>query len=80
MKKHVKEVGTQDPELKNSPIAWESDEETDTLRQSVPLEPFCVFNGESFSDGTVVKSGDVLLRCRQGLWVPAGSADPVSAG
>ena len=28
------ELGTQSPELKNSPIAWESDEDIETLRSS----------------------------------------------
>jgi hypothetical protein len=62
-----RQVGTQDVDKKNSPIAWEAEE--------VPLEPICYFNGTVFSDGDVIKSGTVLLRCDQGLWVPAGSSE-----
>ena len=72
----MRDLGAQDPESKNSPVVEESDEDVETLRQAVPLQPFCYFNGESFSDGTVVKSGTILLRCSQGLWVHAGPSDP----
>jgi hypothetical protein len=72
----TRDLGAQDPESKNSPVALESDEDTETLRQAVPLEPYYYFNGERFSDGTVVKSGTILLRCSQGLWVQAGPSDP----
>jgi hypothetical protein len=71
-----RDVGTQDADKKNSPIAWEADEDLDVLRQEIPLEPMCYFNGTAFSDGDVIKSGTVLLRCDQGLWVPAGSSEP----
>jgi hypothetical protein len=38
MKHHasITHVGAQDPELKNSPIAEEEDEDTDVIRQQVP--------------------------------------------
>lgn len=72
----IRDVGAQDPESRNSPVALESDEDMETVRQAAPLEPFCFFNGECFSDGTVVKSGTILLRCSQGLWVLAGTSDP----
>lgn len=72
----IRDVGAQDPESKNSPVAEESEEDMETLRQAVPLEPFCYFNGESYPDGTVVKSGTILLRCSEGLWVQAGPSDP----
>jgi hypothetical protein len=71
----IPNLGAQDPELENSPVAWEGDEETETLRQSAPVEPFCRFNGQRFADGTTVKSGTILLRCSQGIWVPAGPSD-----
>jgi hypothetical protein len=60
----IPDVGAQDPELKNSPIALESDE--------VPDEPFCYFNSEAFPNGAVVKSGPMKLRCDLGIWVPIG--------
>jgi hypothetical protein len=64
-------VGTQDPELKNSPVAWEGDEETETLREIVPGEPVCFFNDREFPHGAVVIGNGVRLRCDHGMWVPA---------
>jgi hypothetical protein len=71
-------VGAQDPELKNSPIAGEDDDE------ELDVAPFdegaakavCYFNGETFAAGTVVRSGSLLLRCEFGVWVPIGGSDP----
>lgn len=34
--KYTKDLGAPDPELKNSPIAYENDEETEILRQEIP--------------------------------------------
>ena len=70
------DVGSQDPERRNSPIAAETDEDTEVLRQEVPPEPVCYFNDTAYSDGTIVKSGPGLLRCDKGLWISAGSSDP----
>jgi Protein of unknown function (DUF1496) len=67
------QLGTQDPELKNSPIAWESDEDTEALREEIEDEPVCFFNDRTYSHGTVVSSGSALLRCDHGIWVPAES-------
>ena len=72
------DVGNQDIERKNSPIAWETDEDTEALREEIPLEPICYFNDVAFADGTMVKSGNALLRCDKGIWVPAGSNVPES--
>ena len=73
----AQDVGAQDPELKNSPIANEALEEDPTLRQQVPAEQaFCYFNGETFTDNTIVRSGTTMLRCARGIWVPAGPGDP----
>lgn len=69
------DLGAQDPELKNSPVAWEGDEETESLRESVPGDPACYFNDLPYDHGTIVLSGQVRLRCDRGLWVPAGPAD-----
>jgi len=71
----VVDVGAQDPELKNSPV-WESDEESEALREEGPGEPVCFFNNEAYEHNTVIKSGTVLLRCDHGIWVPAGPSDP----
>lgn len=70
------DVGSQDPELRNSPVAWESDEDSETLRQGIPPEPVCFFNDVAYPDHTVVKSGTVLLRCDKGLWVPTSPSEP----
>lgn len=70
------DLGAQDPELKNSPVAWEGEEDTEALRESIPGEPTCFFNDRPFSHGAVVRSGGALLKCDYGLWVPAGPADP----
>lgn len=71
-------VGSQDPERKNSPIATETDEDTEVLRQEVPPEPVCYFNDKVYSDGTTIRSGSELLRCDKGLWISAGSSDPTN--
>ncbi len=75
MAREPEDVGVQDPELKNSPVAWEQDEETDTLRQSVPGETVCFFNDRAYPHNMIVKSGTVQLRCDRGLWVQAGPSD-----
>lgn len=76
MPNQPRELGSQDPELRNSPIAWEGDEETETLRESIPSEPVCFFNDREYAHGTIVQRSAVRLRCDRGLWIPAGPADP----
>lgn len=73
---NVTQVGAQDPELQNSPIAEEEDEDTDVVRQQVPGEPECFFNGKSYKHGQFVASGTQVLKCSYGVWVESGSADP----
>lgn len=74
--KYTKDLGAPDPELKNSPIAYENDEETEILRQEIPGEPICYFNNQSFPNGTYIKSGNTVLKCVFGIWVEAGPTDP----
>ncbi len=69
------QLGAADPERKTSPVAWEADEDTETLRESVPDEAVCYFNDVGYVHDTVVKSGSALLRCDHGVWLPAGPAD-----
>ena len=69
------QVGDQDPEQKNSPIAVESDDESQLLRQEIPGEDVCFFNGEAFAEGTLVQSGATVLRCDRGIWVPVGNVE-----
>jgi len=69
-------VGSQDPELKNSTIADEDDEELDAATfDEAAAAAVCYFNGESFAPGTVVRSGTSLLRCELGVWVPISQSD-----
>ena len=72
MSTRTQQVGAPDPERKTSPVAWETDEDTETLRESVPDGAVCFFNDGSYRHGTVVESGTILLRCDHGVWVPAG--------
>ena len=74
----VLQVGAQDPELLNSPIAEEVDEDTDVVRQQVPGEPVCYFNGAEYPHGTYVASGTTVLQCSYGVWIESGSADPAN--
>jgi hypothetical protein len=70
-------VGDQDPELKNSPIAVESDDEDMVpLRDEASEDAVCYFNSEAFAHGSIVQSGSLMLRCELGIWVPIGSSDP----
>ena len=52
------------------------DEDYEVLRQEVPGDAFCYFNGAAFQNGAYVRSGTELLRCDYGLWVNAGPGDP----
>ena len=72
----IPQVGAQDPELRNSPIAEEEDEDTDVVRQQVPGEPVCWYNGRDYRNGAYVRSGTQLLKCSYGVWQDSGSADP----
>jgi hypothetical protein len=72
MKKRAPQLGAPDPERKTSPVAWESDEDTESLRESVPDEAVCFFNDGTYRHGAVIESGSSVLRCDHGIWVPAG--------
>ena len=74
--KSYPDVGAPDPELENSPIADDTLEESEDLKQELPGEPVCLFNGTEYPNGTYVLSGTSLLRCDYGIWVPAGPSDP----
>jgi hypothetical protein len=71
----TKQLGAVDPERKNSPVAWEADEDTEALRETAPDDALCYFNDLAYDHGTVVKSGNVLLRCDRGLWLPTAATD-----
>jgi hypothetical protein len=69
----ITQVGSPDPELRNSPIAVEEDIDTDVVRQQEPGAAVCWFNGTEFRNGDLVASGSQVLRCSYGVWVDAGS-------
>jgi hypothetical protein len=73
---HLPQVGAQDPELKTSPIAEETDEEFEVIKLEVPGEPQCYFNNKPYNNGQSVCSGSTRLRCNYGIWNREGSCDP----
>ena len=72
-KRDLPRVGAPDPELNNSPIFDEADD--DELSMDLELESgACYFNGQSYPIGEYVCSGDDLLRCEErGVWIREGS-------
>ncbi|WP_455209140.1 hypothetical protein [Kaarinaea lacus] len=70
------QVGAPDPEAKTSPIAEEFDEEYEVVKQEVPGEPVCYFNGTAYKNNQNVCSGSARLRCNYGVWMRTGSCDP----
>jgi hypothetical protein len=72
----TRNVGGIDPTRKTSPIVEEMSEDSYTLRQEVPSGGVCYFNDDVFDTGEFVRSGTVILECREGLWVEVGPADP----
>ena len=73
---HVPNVGAPDPEHNTSPIADEGDDEFEVLKQEVPGEPVCYFNGIQYQNNKFICSGDTLLRCEHGIWRREGTCDP----
>ena len=73
----IPNVGAQDPELKNSPVLEETDEDFDVIPQEAEELPVCYYNAISYPDGAYVCSGSgELLHCVRGVWVQSGSCDP----
>ena len=68
---HIAQVGAPDPELKNSPILDEFDEE---LPYELELETgVCYFNNVAYRLGEYVLSGSEVLHCQErGVWVRTG--------
>lgn len=73
---NIIQVGAADPELKNSPVEQEGDEEREYIKQQVPGESVCYFNNQTYKNGSYVCSSNILLRCDYGVWMQAGSCDP----
>ena len=72
MVQQPRDLGAQDPELKNSPVAWETDEDTEALRESIAGDALCYFNGHAYSNGEMIRTGTTVMRCERGIWVPEG--------
>ena len=71
------QVGAPDPDLRNSPIMEETDEDYEVFAQESDELPGCYFNGVSYKIGDYVCSGSgELLRCEQGVWLREGTCDP----
>ncbi len=74
-KQHPIDVGAPLPELQNSPIISDIDDEREMIEPEIPEERMCYFNGESYARGTYVKSGTLILQCDRGAWVEAEDPD-----
>lgn len=73
--KSIPHVGTQVPELKNSPIADDTDDEIYVVGQEVEEQPICYYNNKSYDNGSYVNTGNEVLLCNNGLWVYQSSSD-----
>jgi hypothetical protein len=73
----IRNVGAVDPTLKTSPVIEELAEEEPDAPEYEPIPgAMCFFNSESFKPGELVRSGTMVLECRDGLWIEAGPGDP----
>jgi hypothetical protein len=73
--KSIPHVGVQVPEMKNSPIADDTDEEIYVLRQEIEEQPYCYFNNVSYANESYVQSGTDVLRCNNGMWIYLSNSD-----
>jgi hypothetical protein len=70
------QVGAPDPELKNSPISEEMDDDEVAVLEAED-QSVCYYNGTSYPAGQYVCSGSTeLLQCNKGVWVQVGTCDP----
>jgi len=69
-------VGTLDPELRNSLILEDTDEDFPVLAQEVEGLDVCYFNNVPYPNGHFVCSGSSeLLHCENGVWIRQGGCD-----
>ena len=67
------QVGAPDPELNNSPIFDQADDEFLSLNAELETG-LCYFNDQSYELGEYICSDDELLRCENhGVWLREGS-------
>ena len=73
------QVGTADPERRNSPVLTDPEQSFELLREQVGDESTagCYFNDAFYPNGSHVRSGSTYLRCERGIWVEVGSRVPV---
>ena len=72
----IPHVGAQVPEMKNSPIVDDTDDEIYVVGQEVEEQPCCYYNNTSYDDGSYVNTGADVLVCNKGLWIYQSSSDP----
>jgi hypothetical protein len=72
------QVGAPDPELANSPIIDDAEQDEKAGARDLELEEgHCYFNGRPFPIGANVLSGRELLECTgRGVWVSKGEKEP----
>lgn len=75
---HLPQVGAPDPELKNSPVIDEFEEEDEEAgsRELEFEQGACYFNGVSYPLGSYVQSGSEVLQCTGGgVWTRKAERD-----
>lgn len=71
------QVGTADPERRNSPIQTDPEQSFELLREQVGDEASgCYFNDLCYEEGSLVMSGSTCLRCERGIWVEDATQVP----
>jgi hypothetical protein len=73
--KHPIDLGVPMPELKNSPIILDINDEREIIETEIPEERACYFNGDCYPHDSYIKSGNTVLRCDRGAWVEAKTPD-----
>lgn len=78
MRETLPQVGAPDPELKNSPILDETEDDEHEASRDLEIEAgACYFNGEAFAVGDYVLSGSEVLQCAErGVWLRKGEKRP----
>ena len=73
--KHLVDLGAPIADLKNSPIFIDIADERELVDIEIPEERVCYFNGESYPQGTYIKSGGSILQCDRGTWIETETED-----
>lgn len=75
--KHPINLGSPIPELKNSPVISNIEDERAMIEAQIPEERMCYFNDEIYEHGTFIKSNAITLECDRGVWVEVPAGDEV---